>query len=85
MNEPNIFYRIITKRRYSILYGAIALIIPSIFIVALTPIIKNGLNITPIIIAFIATWLAIFIILKYNKEIDNKTNEDNQNNQKDKK
>lgn len=81
MNRLNIFHKIITKRKYSILYGMVALIMPFVCILSLAPIIKDGLNITPITIAFIATYFAIFICLKYNKEIDNKTTKENTSNE----
>ena len=72
MNKINNFQKIITKRKYAILCSVIALIFLSVCMIASTPIIVNDLNIVPIIIAFITTWLAIFIALRYNKEIDNK-------------
>ena len=72
MNKINIFQKIVIKRKYTILCSVIALIFPSICMVASTPIIVNDLNIVPIITAFITMWLTIFIALRYNKEIDNK-------------
>lgn len=72
MNKSNIFQKIAIKRKYTILCGVIALIFPSICMIASTPIIANGLNIIPIITAFIVMWLAIFVALRYNKEINNK-------------
>lgn len=94
MNKPNIFQKIITTKKNTVICAIIALLLLFVLIIPssieksnLSKIvaIKNNIYTIPLAIAFILMWIPIYIIFQYNKEFNDETNENNKNKPKDSK